>query len=392
LTGGETHGERQGRDELWGPLIRQMTSQGRLAASFPITCSKHGNVVHIVEAKDWDGLNGGCRENCDGVLECGHDCIYNCHPYEHRLMVCQAACLKKLRCGHKCKDVCGSHSSQCRCDRCSVQTRPAPVQVRAAVQTRPAPVQVRSVIQVDHSTNLGSGVHGSSGPNLLDLEDNHRNHGSAAGHQPNFEDRAKALLRWNAFDAEKDDAERHHKAMIARASLPRNENTVIRDTWKPISVVNGNRVVHRAVTTTIPGYNDKSPSNRNGKTTGQGLAGVSDDLAQLDLSNASQSNPKGKATDRSLIDVSDLTQLDLSNANQPYNEIHSFSDLCELMPPSSQEIDLYGASPPRPRPRVLAGPRNTGTGAGPVAPQMSLLDIDPEELSFELMQPEKKIQ
>jgi hypothetical protein len=41
---------------------------------------------------------------------------------------------------------------------------------------------------------------------------------------------------------------------------------------------------------------------------------------------------------------------------------------------------------------VLHGPQNAGTGAGPVAPQMSLLDTDPEELSFELLQPEKKIQ
>jgi helicase required for RNAi-mediated heterochromatin assembly 1 len=361
LTGGETHGQRQGRDELWGPLIRQMSSQGRLATSFPITCSKHSNVVHIAEAKNWDGLNGGCREKCDGVLECGHDCIYYCHPYDHRLMVCQADCSKKLRCGHMCSEVCGD---QCRCARCSVQTRPAPVKVRAAVQTRPAPVQVRAVVHADRSTNPGSGVHGSSGLALLDLEDNHRNHGSEAGHQPNVEDRAKALLRWNAFDAEKDDAERHEKAMIARANLPQNETTVIRDTWKPISVVDGARIVHRAETTTIPQYNVKSPTN-----------------------------PKGNTTEQSLIDVSDdLTQLDLSNANRPHNEIHSFSDLCELMTPSEQEIDLYGASPPRPPPRVLHGPQNAGTGAGPVAPQMSLLDTDPEELSFELLQPEKKIQ
>jgi hypothetical protein len=76
------------------------------------------------------------------------------------------------------------------------------------------------------------------------------------------------------FDAEKDGTERHEKAMIARASLPRNENTVIRDTWKQVSVVNGTRIVHRAETTTIPRYNDKSPSNPKGKTTNQSFIGV----------------------------------------------------------------------------------------------------------------------
>jgi hypothetical protein len=119
-------------------------------------------------------------------------------------------------------------------------------------------------------------------------------------------DRTGALLRWNTFDAEKDDAERHEKAMVARASLPRNENTVIRDTWKQVSIVNGTRIVHRAETTTIPRYNDKSLSNPKGKTTDQSLIDVLDDLTQLDLSNASPSNPKGKTTDQSLIDVSDL--------------------------------------------------------------------------------------
>jgi hypothetical protein len=67
-----------------------------------------------------------------------------------------------------------------------------------------------------------------------------------------------------------------NKTMIARANLPQNENAIIRDTWKQVSVVNGTRIVHRAETTTIPRYNDKSPSNPKGKTTDQSLIDVSD--------------------------------------------------------------------------------------------------------------------
>ncbi|KAK0863231.1 hypothetical protein LTR87_016287, partial [Friedmanniomyces endolithicus] len=74
----------------------------RLNDKLPILCKDHDRQNLIGEAADWQTLssNGGCDLKCDGTLACGHECVLNCHPYDHDTITCHQPCGKKLPCSH----------------------------------------------------------------------------------------------------------------------------------------------------------------------------------------------------------------------------------------------------------------------------------------------------
>ncbi|KAK0319760.1 hypothetical protein LTR82_009095 [Friedmanniomyces endolithicus] len=91
----------------------------RLNDKLPILCKDHDRQNLIGEAADWQTLSssGGCDLKCDGTLACGHECVLNCHPYEHDMITCHQPCGKKLPCGHgTCEGDCGT---VCSCKICS---------------------------------------------------------------------------------------------------------------------------------------------------------------------------------------------------------------------------------------------------------------------------------
>jgi hypothetical protein len=108
------------REPLWNPIIKQLGMQRRLDvdAGLPITCQKHKNITHIYESGDWATISGGCREKCGELLECGHECPNNCHPFDHERLECQEPCSRTVAlCGHPCSATCGA---SCFCDQCKV--------------------------------------------------------------------------------------------------------------------------------------------------------------------------------------------------------------------------------------------------------------------------------
>jgi hypothetical protein len=109
-----------GRDPLWGPLVLHMTRQRRfnVDGGLPVTCSKHGKITRLYEARHFDQvLAGGCDQPCGGVLPCGHPCEVHCHPADHTQILCKAACVRVLTCGHKCSKNC---TAKCYCDACGL--------------------------------------------------------------------------------------------------------------------------------------------------------------------------------------------------------------------------------------------------------------------------------
>lgn len=120
LAAAESDEDIVGRDPLWGPLVLHMTRQRRfnVDGGLPVTCSKHGMITRLFEARHFDQvLAGGCDQPCGGVLPCGHPCEVHCHPADHTQISCKAACVRVLTCGHKCSKNC---TAKCYCDACGL--------------------------------------------------------------------------------------------------------------------------------------------------------------------------------------------------------------------------------------------------------------------------------
>ncbi|KAK0852435.1 hypothetical protein LTR03_003413 [Friedmanniomyces endolithicus] len=93
--------------------------RNRLDEKLPIRCKDHNRQSLIGEAADWQifSSSGGCDLKCNGTLACGHECVLNCHPYDHDTITCHQPCGKKLPCGHgTCEGDCGMI---CSCKICN---------------------------------------------------------------------------------------------------------------------------------------------------------------------------------------------------------------------------------------------------------------------------------
>lgn len=114
-------------NKLWKEVITIMSGshkklslnepQGRLSDALPVQCSNHSIVTETTDPGDWQSIAaGGCKQNCMGILPCGHRCTLTCHPFAHDLVNCQQKCHKPLSCSHSCTATCGG---PCMCSICS---------------------------------------------------------------------------------------------------------------------------------------------------------------------------------------------------------------------------------------------------------------------------------
>lgn len=102
--------------ELWYNVVQRMRADPkRLDKVLPVRCKNHGVTCLMQYPEDWANTEGGCRNPCDTVLECGHQCPLWCHPYSHDKVECPEDCRKKLPCSHGCDRKC-SQPCYCSCD------------------------------------------------------------------------------------------------------------------------------------------------------------------------------------------------------------------------------------------------------------------------------------
>lgn len=100
----------------------QIKPLSRIGEQFPVRCSNHNTKTVIATAGDWQKINGGCEQECNGRLPCGHPCRLTCHPFSHDLVNCHQVCGKSLPCGHgECQNECGEI---CSCKTCSKARAP----------------------------------------------------------------------------------------------------------------------------------------------------------------------------------------------------------------------------------------------------------------------------
>jgi hypothetical protein len=120
LVSGEESEKYVGREPLWGPLIYHMKEKDCYRfckdGGLPVYCARHNKWSNIEHADHWVEWTGGCRQRCEGTLDCGHPCVYLCHPFDHSTVSCTEECQLILRCGHKCSKKCGEN---CRCSDAS---------------------------------------------------------------------------------------------------------------------------------------------------------------------------------------------------------------------------------------------------------------------------------
>ncbi|XP_074644811.1 NFX1-type zinc finger-containing protein 1-like [Tubulanus polymorphus] len=102
---------------LWEDLVYYLRQKGFLMRGFPLTCQKHPKHLPLVKSVgDFrESPDGGCREKCDFLYECGHWCQKFCHndDPEHVKYVCQQPCEKICPRGHRCLEVCGNVCEDC---------------------------------------------------------------------------------------------------------------------------------------------------------------------------------------------------------------------------------------------------------------------------------------
>ncbi|KIO17978.1 hypothetical protein M407DRAFT_226703 [Tulasnella calospora MUT 4182] len=104
--------------DMWSEVIDQLRRNDQIGSSFPLSCSRHpGTIIQASEPGDIAiyAPDGGCLEECNALLTCGHRCHLHCHPDDpqHRAIRCSYACTRFCSRGHPCKKPCADPCGPC---------------------------------------------------------------------------------------------------------------------------------------------------------------------------------------------------------------------------------------------------------------------------------------
>ncbi len=103
---------------LWDKIMADMEQKERLGDGLVLHCSNHPNKHFTAKTpEDFEKYSpkGGCLEDCNFRLECGHVCAQKCHysDPEHSKYTCKKRCNKSCTEGHVCLKPCFAP-----CDKC----------------------------------------------------------------------------------------------------------------------------------------------------------------------------------------------------------------------------------------------------------------------------------
>jgi hypothetical protein len=105
--------------DMWAPVINILHERKQVGYGMPIVCNKHPDYKNIItEPEQFEQVSpdGGCYENCNMSLPCGHICKYKCHSDdpEHIGVKCNENCLKlHPECNHPCPKRCSDDCGKC---------------------------------------------------------------------------------------------------------------------------------------------------------------------------------------------------------------------------------------------------------------------------------------
>ncbi|RGB37021.1 hypothetical protein C1646_652342, partial [Rhizophagus diaphanus] len=105
--------------EMWAPVINILHGRNQVGFGIPIVCNKHPYYKNtIVDPDQFEQISpdGGCYENCNMALPCGHICKYKCHSDdpEHIGVKCNERCSRLHSiCHHPCPKFCSDDCGRC---------------------------------------------------------------------------------------------------------------------------------------------------------------------------------------------------------------------------------------------------------------------------------------
>ncbi|KAF3935208.1 hypothetical protein ABW19_dt0200627 [Dactylella cylindrospora] len=112
--------DRNGRN--WLDVMQVFAKGGRILDGLPIICERHKDQRYICKSAqqlDYMTPEGRCRLPCDGILRCGHQCVYFCHRIEdHSRMDCERIVTKNCEYGHQWEDKCATKDGS-KCKKCA---------------------------------------------------------------------------------------------------------------------------------------------------------------------------------------------------------------------------------------------------------------------------------
>ena len=102
---------------MWSSAIRMLEDGDNIGPKLPLYCSRHPkNLIHVSSPEDFlqQAPEGGCSEQCNRRLSCGHTCTFKCHTsLRHDAVKCMKPCAKMRECGHSCSLRCNEECGEC---------------------------------------------------------------------------------------------------------------------------------------------------------------------------------------------------------------------------------------------------------------------------------------
>ncbi|KAH0839427.1 hypothetical protein J3R83DRAFT_202 [Lanmaoa asiatica] len=107
------------RSRMWRSIIEELDAQDGLGPGLPVACHRHRNKVEYVSRPGQLSRiapDGGCMEQCDTLLKCGHLCPFKCHCDDpnHIAVICTKPCRRLCHRDHPCRKDCNTPCGSCQ--------------------------------------------------------------------------------------------------------------------------------------------------------------------------------------------------------------------------------------------------------------------------------------
>ncbi|KAF8128159.1 hypothetical protein EV363DRAFT_1585143 [Boletus edulis] len=106
------------KSKMWRTIIEELDAQDALGPALPVACHRHSDTVEYVSSPGQLSRiapDGGCMEQCDTLLKCGHLCPFKCHCDDpnHVAVICTQLCRRLCHRDHPCKKECHTPCGDC---------------------------------------------------------------------------------------------------------------------------------------------------------------------------------------------------------------------------------------------------------------------------------------
>ncbi|XP_077298497.1 NFX1-type zinc finger-containing protein 1-like [Arctopsyche grandis] len=94
---------------LWKKIYNTLIEQSSIGPSIPLQCQNHNVITEVASHTDfYKVVEGGCQNQCNVLLKCGHICLRLCHidVTKHDEYKCREKCQRECFLGHKCNLLC----------------------------------------------------------------------------------------------------------------------------------------------------------------------------------------------------------------------------------------------------------------------------------------------